>query len=385
MKSVALITEYNPFHNGHVYHAESSRNKTNSDVTISIMSGSFTMRGEPAILNKFKRAEMAIQYVDLVVELPLVYAISSGDLFAKGGVQIAEQLQCDALSFGSESGNIEDIKSAIHQIEQLTKDDRYQSMIKEGKSHPRIIAELVQDTHLLKGSNNLLAIEYVKHIMQNNLSIKPVTIQRKDNMYLDPDLNRTTHISSATSIRNAYFNHEENYKLSLPQTSSEILSQSNGLNWEHFFTLLKWTILRSTHEELREIYMMTEGLEYKIKKEIKDSTNFEMFVKRLKSKRYTWTRLQRLLTAILLNIKTVDVINYEPSAIRVLAMSQKGQAYLKSIKDQCPLPIITNVNKQSASYFTNEIKATELYQMISGDTATDFNQPVYIKDLGHNS
>ncbi|WP_239749426.1 nucleotidyltransferase [Mammaliicoccus sp. H-M34] len=379
MKSVALITEYNPFHNGHVYHAESSREIADSDVAISIMSGSFTMRGEPAILNKFKRAEMAIQYVDLVIELPLVYAISSGDLFAKGGVHIAEQLQCDALSFGSESGNIDDIKNAIKQIEQVTNDERYQSMIKEGKSHPRIIAELVQDTNLLKGSNNLLAIEYVKHIMQNNLSINPLTIQRKDNMYLDPELNKTTHISSATSIRNAYFNDEDNYKFSLPETSYEILSQSKGLNWEHFFPLLKWTILRATHDELREIYMMTEGLEFKIKKDIKESTSFEMFVTHLKSKRYTWTRIQRLLTAILLNIKTEDVLNYEPSAIRVLAMSQKGQAYLKTIKDKCPLPIITNVNKQSASYFENEIKATELYQFISGETATDFNQPVHIK------
>lgn len=380
MKSVALITEYNPFHNGHVYHAESSRKLTESDIAISIMSGSFTMRGEPAILSKFKRAEMAIQYVDLVIELPLVYAISSSDLFAKGSVQIAEQLGCDTLSFGSESGNIDDIKHAIKEIEQVSKSEKYKQMLKEGKSHPRIISELIPHNQMLKGSNNLLAIEYVKHIMQHNLAIEPTTIQRKDNMYLDAHLNETTHISSATSIRNAYFKHDDTYQLSLPTTSSNILKHAHAVNWDHFFPLLKWTILRATHEELRDIYVMTEGLEYKVKKEIKDSTSFEMFVQKLKSKRYTWTRIQRLLTAILLNVTNEQVSEYNPTAIRVLAMSKKGQAYLKSIKETCTLPIVTNVNKQTATHFTNEIKATDLYQYISGDSDTDFNKPVIIKN-----
>ncbi|WP_323702706.1 nucleotidyltransferase [Mammaliicoccus sp. Dog046] len=381
MKSVALITEYNPFHNGHVYHAETSKNITESDVTISIMSGSFTMRGEPAILNKFKRAQMAIQYVDLVIELPLINAISSGDLFASGGVQIAEMLQCDTLSFGSESGNIDEFKSAVQQINNLKNDPRYQTMLKEGKSHPRILSELMDDDSILSGSNNLLAIEYVKHIIENNFSIEPVTIQRKDNLYLDDTLNQHTHVSSATSIRKAYFAHEEDYQLSVPQTTAHILNQSQGVNWDDFFPVLKWTILRSTHEELRDIYMMTEGLEYKIKKDIQTSDHFEMFIKKLKSKRYTWTRLQRLLTAVLLNIKTTDVESDEITGIRVLAMTKKGQAYLKSIKDQCPVPIITNVNKKTATLFSNEIKATELYQQISGQTETDFNQPVYIREI----
>lgn len=380
MKSVALITEYNPFHNGHVYHAETSKNITESDVTISIMSGSFTMRGEPAILNKFKRAQMAIEYVDLVIELPLINAISSGDLFASGGVQIAEMLQCDTLSFGSESGNIDEFKAVIQRIESLQNDTRYQSMLKEGKSHPRIVSELIDDPSLLNGSNNLLAIEYVKHITQNQLPIEPVTIQRKDNLYHDNNLNSRTNISSATSIRKAYFNNEDHYELSVPDTSSRILNQSKGVQWENFFDVLKWTILRSTHEELSEIYMMTEGLENKIKKEIQTSNHFDMFIKKLKSKRYTWTRLQRLLTAVLLNIKTQDVLNYELKGIRVLAMSKKGQAYLKSIKHQCPVPIVTNVNKQTSSYFQNEINATQLYQHISGQSETDFNQPVFIRE-----
>lgn len=380
MKSVALITEYNPFHNGHIYHAESSKQLTESEVTIAIMSGSFTMRGEPAILNKFKRAEMAIQHVDIVIELPLIYAISSGEMFAQGGVNIAEQLQCDALSFGSESGDVAQIKQTIKQIEQLKNSDDYKKLLKDGKSHPRIISELINDSALLSGSNNLLAIEYVKHIIDNQLSIEPVTIQRKDNLYLDAELNRNTHISSATSIRNAYFNDEEHYKLSVPETTANILNQNKGLNWEDFYPMLKWTILRSTHEELRNIYMMTEGLEYKLKKEIQKSNSFNDFVSRIKSKRYTWTRIQRLLTATLLNIKASDVHDYTPSAIRVLAMSHKGQAYIKEIKDETPLPIITNVNKKSAEYFKNEIRATELYQHISGQSETDFNQPVYIKN-----
>lgn len=380
MKSVALITEYNPFHNGHVYHAQSSKSKTQSDVTIAIMSGSFTMRGEPALLNKFNRAKMAIQHVDLVIELPLIYAISSGELFAQGGVQIAEMLKCDTLSFGSESGNIDEITEVIHQIEQLKHDDRYKALVKEGKSHPRIISELINDSSLLNGSNNLLAIEYVRHIMNHQLSIQPVTIQRKDNLYLDALLNDNTHISSATSIRNAYFNKQETYQQSLPHTSVEILKQTNGINWDDFFPYLRWTILRSSHEELRQIYMMSEGLEYKLKKEIRDCHRFEDFVKKVKSKRYTWTRIQRLLTATLLNIKSTDVHQYEDTAIRVLAMTRNGQAYLKEIKEDCPLPIVTNVNKKSAEFFKHEIKATELYQSVSGQPETDFNQAVYIHE-----
>lgn len=379
MKSVALITEYNPFHNGHVYHAELSKNITNSDVSVAVMSGSFTMRGEPAILNKFQRAKMAVQYVDLVVELPLIYAISSGELFAQGGVDIAEQFKCNYLSFGSESGNVNDIKETISQIEDIKNDIRYKEMIKEGKSHPRIISELIQDSKLLSGSNNLLAIEYVRHIINNDLNIEPVTIQRKDNLFLDSSLNQRSHISSATSIRNAYFSNDEQYKLSLPEFSSNLLSSHKGVNWDDFFPLLKWTILRSSTKELQEIYMMTEGLEYKLKKEIEDSQTFDEFVSRIKSKRYTWTRIQRLLTATLLNIKNIEVNSYKPQAIRVLAMSEQGRKYIKEIQESCPLPIITNVNKKSAPYFEHEIKATSLYQYVSGESETDFNQHVYIK------
>lgn len=379
MKSVGLITEYNPFHNGHVYHVNTSKKRTDSAISIAIMSGSFTMRGEPAILNKFKRAKMAIQEVDLVVELPLIYAISSGDLFAKGGVQIAEHLQCDYLSFGSESGNINDIEQTIAQIEQLKQDKRYKHMLKEGKSHPRIISELLHDNPLLKGSNNLLAIEYMKHIQQSGYNIKPATIQRKDNSFSDRNLNDQTHISSATSIRESYFRSDDSYRLSLPTESYNLIKQSNAVCWEDFFPLLKWTILRSTPEELKNIYMMTEGLEYKLKKEIKEATDFNTFIKSIKSKRYTWTRIQRLLTATLLNVTNEEVHHYNLTAIRILAMSKKGQSYIKSIKNTCPLPIVTNVNKKHATHFKNEIKATELYQYVSNEKETDFNQPVIMK------
>ena len=176
MKSVALITEYNPFHNGHLYHAQTSKSITDSEVSIAIMSGNFVMRGQPAIYNKFIRTQMALNVVDLVIELPALAALSAGQYFATSAVQIADYVDADHLSFGSESGDIDSFNAFLRDINQVEQSSLFLKKIKEGKSYPRILSELVNDNTLLSSPNNTLGISYMRAIQKIAPHIKALSL-----------------------------------------------------------------------------------------------------------------------------------------------------------------------------------------------------------------
>ena len=171
MKSVGLITEYNPFHNGHLYHSQQTQLHSNSNVTIALMSGNFVMRGEPAIYNKFTRAEMALTGVDLVVELPLIASLSSGDTFAEMAIKVAHYLDIDEISFGSESANIEELQQLASTISTLESHPDFKSKLKEGKSYPRILSELTDHHELIQSPNNMLGISYLKAVSYTHLTL----------------------------------------------------------------------------------------------------------------------------------------------------------------------------------------------------------------------
>lgn len=355
MKSIGIICEYNPFHNGHKYQIEQVKKLYPKAKIVAIMSGQFVQRGEPAFLNKFIRTKMALEYVDLVVELPQFYAVSYADDFARGGIMIAKKLRLDGLSFGSESG---DLNKIDFEIKSPTRED-----IRTGAAYPKLMSADLK-------SNDILAHAYLKATKEIYPTLTLIPIPRINNDYTDEFLTGT--ISSATAIRKNYFN-DNDIKATMPH--SELIV--NAVRWEDYFTLLKYRTLSMTVHELQEIYTMYEGLENRLKKVIHEVKTFDELIEKMVSKRYTRSRIQRLLVYILLNIKEKDIPRLkEITAVRVLGMNDSGRKLIKSIED---IVIVTNVNSASRDYFGLEIKSSEIYNLISGNTMTDFNTPVIYK------
>ncbi|PTI48325.1 nucleotidyltransferase [Staphylococcus succinus] len=374
MKSVALITEYNPFHNGHLYHAQKSKSITGADISVAIMSGHFVMRGQPAIYNKFIRTQMALSAVDLVIELPAYATLSAGPYFAEAAVKVADYLSIDHLSFGSESGNIDAFTSLAKDIESVENSQQFIIKSKEGKSYPRILSELVSDNTLLSSPNNTLGISYVRAIRKWAPTIQPWTLKREQSSHHDAVITGLN-FASGTSIRKSIKDGEELWKHVVPQQLHDLYDHP-AVELEDTFHFIKYAILSNNLKSLNQIYTMSEGLEHRLKQVITQATSFEHLMALLKTKRYTYTHLQRVLMNILLNFKQ----NHAPTninAARVLGMNQKGQQYLKELKKNYPeRHFITQVNKKNAHFFSDEIHATKIYNLLSQDTATDFNTPV---------
>ncbi|UBH09440.1 tRNA(Met) cytidine acetate ligase [Macrococcus armenti] len=359
MKAIAIIAEYNPFHNGHLYQIKKIKEKFPDHLIIAIMSGQFTQRGEPAFVSKFQRAHMAIAHCDLVVELPQFYALSFADDFAHGGITVAKLLNADILSFGSEQNNLSQLQITAQQINNKTlnrSDAGYATLM---------------DTNLK--SNDILAVQYIRQAERIYPEIDMLPIERINNDYRDEHLSGT--ISSATAIRRA---HEENsiYHHAIPAASADFISHT--LNKKRLFLLIKYAVIQKDIDELKQIYTMYEGLEYRLKKYIHEAQCYEHYIELLSTKRYSKARIRRLLSYVLLNIKETDK-HPEINALRILAMNENGRQYLKTIKQNCSVPVITNLSRANHHYFSLETKATEIYNLISDCELTDFNTPVIIK------
>ncbi|MEJ7541136.1 nucleotidyltransferase [Staphylococcus intermedius] len=376
MKSVAIITEYHPFHNGHLYQAKQSQQLSQSDVTIAIMSGQFMMRGMPAMYNKFKRAQMATAGVDLVVEMPLVGSLSSSDIFAQMGVKVADYLQADVLSFGSESGELSQLEHAAQQLIQLENTPAFQTAIKSGKSYARIAAETLQ-SDLLSQPNNILAIAYLKQLQRQQSTMQPMTIPRTEVQHHDTDMHHAS-MASGTAIRKGIVNGDLTWQRMVPEQNIPLMTTPFN-DQQRLFDLLKFSILQQTPETLKHIYTMSEGFENRLYRAALSSTDYTSFMQKLKTKRYTYTHIQRILMNVLLNFQYADVSD-EVHAVRVLAMTPQGQRYLKYLKVHFPeRRIITTINRETAKLFQNEGKATGIYNVLTGDSMTDFNTPVYVR------
>ncbi|KKK33717.1 hypothetical protein WN59_08850 [Salinicoccus sediminis] len=372
----SLITEYNPFHNGHIHHIEASRRLTGADVVIAIMSGNFTQRGEVAITDKFTRAEAAVKHVDLVVELPLYNAVSYADDFALGGVHAAALLGSTNIVFGSESGDIEDLKDVYTRLKDTDIRRTMTALMKEGYSYPRAVDEAI-GSDLFSGSNNILGLSYIGAIDALGTDIEPLTIPRLGNRFDDENLSESR-FSSATSLRKALMeNRLTEAARYMPKTLAGEIANGTPLSNADIFGSLKIIISRMSHAELRGIYMMTEGLEHRIKDRIRRHNSYDSFINDVKTKRYTRTRLNRLMISILLNITKDRMKEYVlPDAVRVLAMNRTGQEYLRRLPEG--VEVITNVNSKNRNSVMPEIAATDIYNVFAGSNRDDFNTPVII-------
>ena len=398
MNLLGLIVEYNPFHNGHKYHLEKSKEITNATHTVAIMSGSFLQRGEPALFDKYTRAEMAVKNgVDLVIELPTLYACQSAEIFSHGAVATLNSLNCvNSLCFGSEEGNI-DILQTISEI--LVKEPSdfkttLKNFLDEGIVFPvarsKALYEYIKNNHLLElsedelqqvlnSSNNILGIEYIKSLIKLNSSIKPYTITRIASKYNSTDIE--SNICSATAIRNSL---KDNTDLKLIEnvvplhTFNEINHKINtnfNLVFDYmFYDLLSSTIIRDV-DNLTKYFEVNEGIENKIYSNVFTSKNLEELINSTKSKRYTMTKIKRTLNNILLGINRDDVIKVKDldrvPYIRILAFNNKGREIIKKIKTSSDIEIITKFSKISHvddpifdTLIKYDLKSSNMYNLI---------------------
>ncbi len=392
MNILGLIAEYNPFHYGHKYHLEESLSKTNTDYSVAVMSGSFVQRGEPSFIDKWTKAKMAVgNGVDLVLELPSIYSSQSAELFALGAVKLLNSLNIvDYLSFGSEIGDLEplEIISKVLLEEPTDFKTNLAYNLSLGYSFPvsRSLALEVslKDTpssnrydfkNILKQSNNILGIEYIKALSNIKSDIKAITIKRKGSDYKDKNIN--SDLSSATAIRETILKIGIEASKDLIPLESFLLLEEYSLKYgkfntlENYSDLIRYLFLTTDKETLKTIFDIDEGLENRIIKFVKKSNSIQEIISSISTKRYPSTRIQRIFTHLLLNLnerELKELYSYEPQYVRVLAANQKGLNILNKIKKNSNIKIITKFSNYKK--YNNEIidrflyfetKATDIY------------------------
>lgn len=380
MKATGVVVEYNPFHNGHLHHLRETRIASGADVVVAVMSGHFLQRGEPALVSKWARTRMALEAgVDVVIELPYCFATQHAEIFSRGAISLLDSIGCESFCFGSEDGDIDTFEKTVLFIE--ANRERYNTyisrFIQDGMSYPSALAKAFQtlgngDSVIdLSKPNNILGFHYLEARNQIQSTLKAYTITREAAGYHDQHFSSPS-IASATSIRKSIFTSEGDHKIDsyLPSTSVDQLThyqlEYGGFHrWEDYWTILQYKLLSSSKEELKDIYEIEEGIENRMMECVKASTSFEEFMTKLKTKRYTWTRLQRMLLHILTNTGKEEMRSrhISPSYIRLLGMNKMGRKFLHSKKKEMPLPLISKLSSANQSDIELDVRAAEIFSL----------------------
>jgi len=439
MKILGIITEYNPFHNGHLYHLFKAKEITRADYVVAVMSGNFLQRGEPAIINKWTRTKMALNAgVDLIIELPFVFSTQDANGFAFGAVKLLDSLQIiDYLCFGCETDNLDtlySISSFLHLEPQ-----KYKELIvynsKNGYEFPKARSQALCDYHrefgidglekistlelgkLLKYPNNILALEYIKHLLKLKSKIKPIAIKRMGASYHQKNIKGK--ISSATSIRYEILNNlsspktdlfmlNDKIKSTIPPSGFSLLENElregrGPITLDSYRQYILATLRRMSLENISRIQGVTEGLENRIKKASLKSYSIEHLINSIKTRRYTRTKIQRIILHIMMNLSKEDITifnKYGPLYARVLGFSKKGKTLLRAIKKNSSMPLIsklsnylrqtifeknTNVRNRLTRMLDYDILATDIYVLGSKKAEDrvarlDFTNKIVIKE-----
>lgn len=387
MKKLAIISEYNPFHNGHNYIQKKSREITNADIVIAIMSGDFVQRGEISLIDKYKRANSAMLSADLVIEMPSFISLQAANLFARKNIEILNKLEIDYLSFGIE--NISE-KNFIKTCEKIFENENRinidtKTFLDEGMSFAKASylasIEYIENKEFFS-ANNILALEYLRAIKKLKANIEIVPIKRKNSMNKDVELRKDS-FSSSSSIRNNI----ENIKIKdyLPRLSYNYLKEfKNEYNIfpqnDLLYELFRYKILIE-EKNMDDILCYENGMENYLKKIAKDEIFYKDFIKNSTSQRFTKSRIKRLMINYLLENKTylneVD-INF----IKVLAFNEKATKLFKETNLNIIMQKkdIEKLNKENKIIFEQMIKASNLYSMVIGrQFYSDYREKISIK------
>ena len=360
-KIVGIIAEYNPFHNGHVYHIQNTKEQTGADCIVAVITGNFTQRGNSSVVNKWEKTKMAIAGgADLVIELPTIYSISSAENFADGAVKVLDSLGIvDTISFGMEAEDLSSLNNIATVL--YSEPPEYVSVLmhelQKGESFPKArdnalmmyLNDIKRYANILKGSNNILAIEYLKALKKQKSNLMPIGIKREKVYYNSMKI--IDEFASATGIRNLLLrNQVEEVRKVVPSTTFQILMNNfrNGTyvldltayNYEIIYKLRNMTV-----KEISELPDVAEGLENLIKEAAGKTNNLIELISMIKSKRYTQTRIQRILIYAMLGItkKNMELSKKIIPYIRVLGCSENGKMLLSQINPK--VSVITSLKR----------------------------------------
>ncbi len=364
--TIGIIAEYNPFHNGHLYMIKQIKKMYPDATIICVMSGPFTQRGDVSIINKWKKTEIAIKNgIDLVVELPFVYASQSSDYFAYGAIRILKSLNVDKLVFGSETNDVDLLnKLADIQINNKDYDKLVKAYMDDGINYPTAMSKALYDlsSSKIELPNDLLGLSYIKEIKKQKANIEPISIKR-DNNYNSLELKGK--FISATAIRHAIFNHKK-IKKYIPKETYYNLYHMHFNN--HYFKLLKYRILTT---DISIYQGVDEGLKYRVMKYIDKSNNIDELITYVKTKRYTYNKLSRMFIHILCGFTKKEAKNIDAEYIRILGFNDKGRIYLSKIKKKSILPIITGYSDIKSNILDIENRVNKIYALDNEEELID--------------
>ena len=373
MHKIGIICEYNPLHNGHLYQIKKIKETYKDSLIIVCLSSCFMQRGEASILNKWDKTRLAIESgVDLVLELPFAFATQYQDIFAKGALTILNHLKIDTLVFGSECDDVELLKNlASVQL----KDESYNYLVKRyldlGLNYPTSLSKALFDISGVKldKPNDLLALAYIKEIIKNNYDIEPFSIRRTSDYH---NSNLDSDIVSASTIRKLLKDgvNVNNY---LPYNIYDYLSE---IDEDKYFALLKYQIINNI-DCLDKFQTVDEGIENRIIKYINMVNSKEELILKVKSKRYTYNKINRMFTHILTNFTKEDAKNLEIEYLRVLGFNTRGKNYLNKIKKEIGIPIINKYIPNMYKCLDIEFRVSLIYSLILKDKGDDFLKREY--------
>lgn len=407
MSTVGVIVEYNPLHNGHLYHLQQSKAVTGAENVVAVMSGHFLQRGEPALADKWARAEMALRAgCDLVLELPVAYSAQPAQWFGYGAVALLEATGVvDSLCFGSESGDLEalDKTASLLAEEPPELSAHLVRMLKEGLPYPSAFAaaskQYLQEIGLdeiafsLEQPNHTLGLHYLVALRKLRSSIVPYTVRREKSGYGQTDIT-DAQIASATALRKLLLGETGSLKLLasyVPASTMDILEREINagrapIHWEKFARPLFHQLFRQDARQLSDYAEVTEGLEHRIRNVLYQLPELTVasLMNALKTKRYTHTKLQRMLLRVLLGhrkeLLTSDRLSSGLQYIRVLGFTARGRKLLHDMRTKASLPILTSAARGDWPYLLLDTDSTALYSLAFRDmdpaaAMRDFTKP----------
>ena len=368
MQIIGIVTEYNPFHNGHLYQIKKIKEMYPDSVIIVAMSGNYTMRGEISVLDKWNKTNIAINNgIDIVLEIPFIDSNQSSDIFSYAALKMLNEFKIEKLVFGSETNNIDLLSLASSvQIDNKKFDSLVKDYMSKGYNYPSSIGKSIYELTgiKIKESNDILGVSYIKEILKNKYNIKPISIKRTNNFKTNT---KKSNIISAYEIRE-FLNKNESIKEYVPNNVTPYIKK---VDYEKLFNLIKYKVI-SEKNSLNKYHLIDEGIENRIYEGVIKCDNYDDLVKYISNKRVTINKVNRILINIFVGLTKEEANNKELSYIKILGLSKNGKKYYSKIKKDINIKVC---NKFEKDIMNTELKASYLYSIITNDKSI-FNSEI---------
>lgn len=368
MQIIGIVTEYNPFHNGHLYQIKKIKEMYPDSVIIVAMSGNYTIRGEISVLDKWNKTNIAINNgIDIVLEIPFIYSNQSSDIFSYAALKMLNEFKIEKLVFGSETNNIDLLSLASSvQIDNKKFDSLVKDYMSKGYNYPSSIGKSIYELTgiKIKESNDILGVSYIKEILKNKYNIKPISIKRTNNFKTNT---KKSNIISAYEIRE-FLNKNESIKEYVPNNVTPYIKK---VDYEKLFNLIKYKVI-SEKNSFNKYHLIDEGIENRIYEGVIKCDNYDDLVKYISNKRVTINKVNRILINIFVGLTKEEANNKELSYIKILGLSKNGKKYYSKIKKDINIKVC---NKFEKDIMNTELKASYLYSIITNDKSI-FNSEI---------